>query len=353
MKGFNEWYLDVDLKPTVEQLEARTQGIEAFARNGSKECVCELARLYFGMPTNEDTIGEFVEYFSDKDPSFSTRDQEELTLLAGAALLHLAEERSEFGCLAELLCAVLAGYRRPASSERILARLLHKLDQDSLALRAANNAGTGSVSIDEAIDELASDLGDKATWSPESTGKLIAILRNIQQKTEVTLQELRNELSIKREDSQILWWMMAQWSNFYQVPLKELGKDAACLTVGVEAAAFVEKYPGPHAMKAVLYHAIGNCKGKSAALPLTDVIRATGDKWMDSQRERLDENRLLQLLPIHMAIVRSHNTTSDEQWYPKFCEDVLRGENWEPVAPKEYAWRTYLEELTIKCYESQ
>lgn len=354
LKGFNEWYLDVDLRPTAEQLEARMRGIEAFVRNGSGESVCELARLYFGIPADGDVVEEFAEYFSDVDPSFSARNREELALLAGATLVYLAEEDTAFGSLAELLCAVLATYRRPASSERILQRLQQQLKLDSIALRAANMSLTDAedAPIDGAIDRLSAELGEEAEWSSEIAERLITILKNLSQAEEDTILELRNELSVMREDSQILWWMTGQWSNYHQTSLKQLDKGAACLIIGVEAAEFVKNFPGPSGMKAVLYHVIGNCKGKSAALPLTDVIRVADNEWKQELSDHLDENRLLQLLPIHTAIVRSQNTTSDEQWYPKFCEDVLCGEAWQSASPQEYAWRTYLEELTLLCFDS-
>lgn len=351
IKGFNEWYIDVNIAPTADQLNSRWKGIETFLKDATKNDVCNLVSMYYGLSVEDKVTELFAKQFSDIDPSFSARNAKELSLLSGAALAKLVTTTGPLASLAELLVVINNPYHNVVTTPQIASFILQQFEKDRYELRELELCNFDLQDDDTLMNFKKSVL--QSGWSDDLRNKLIDILISIQQKNEKQQNELLASLSIFMEDSQILWWMTSQWSNILDKPLNSLDRSGNCLVLGFEAANFVHNYPGPYAMEGVINKVVSACNGSDISLPLPNVLKDTNPEW---KNECINNTRkitsIINLTPLHAAINSEKNTTSDTEWYPKFKREILLEKEFLPIPPKEYAYRMYLEELALKCYDN-
>ena len=158
--------------------------------------------------------------------------------------------------------------------------------------------------------------------------------------------------SAYEEDSQLLWWMMSDWSTTLNQPFKEIEKINGCLLVAYEAAYFVSNYPGPYAMEGVIRKVVNACKGRTQNIEFTKLITEINPtlKKMIASKAKLFPS--IEQLPITYAILCADNAADITEWYPKYCRTVSVDENIEKNTCEKYAWQMYLECLALSCFET-
>ena len=98
-----------------------------------------LVRLYFGLPVAEEDKFSFTSPFVEGDSSFSTKNTIEIALLAGATLVEIAENNSDFDTLVEALSITTAFLRVPVCSMGILDAIKKQFDDDRVDTRESVN----------------------------------------------------------------------------------------------------------------------------------------------------------------------------------------------------------------------
>ena len=89
LRDLNEWYMDVNLSPTVEMITHRKNAIKTYVKDISLKEVCKLVEVFYGFPMDEEDLERFVEVFSKDDATFSKKNKTEIKLLIGAILANL------------------------------------------------------------------------------------------------------------------------------------------------------------------------------------------------------------------------------------------------------------------------
>ncbi len=352
--NFNEWYIDVCITPQEGQIEKRKESIEKYVDGIALDEIDTLVKLYFGMPVEVDKKEAFASIFTANDPAFSVRYAEELTLLAGAVLVEITEQNRGFDSLVELLSITTSFCHKPASSTGILNSIIKQFDKDRIDLREANKGKEINFSSKAIVADFKKHIEQNA-WDNTAPTKLIEILSKFQENfaaLKSMLDVLQETQSVYREDSQLLWWMMAEWSNTLNRHLKTVEKSSGCLMLGCEAANFISNYPGPYAMEGVISKMVSACKGKSEKIELAELIMKTDETCKKNVMSRMKKSPMIDHLPLSNAIVSSGNAEKTEEWYPKFKREFIAIENDICLFPSEYAWQMYLEWMTQSCYEA-
>ena len=119
---FRDWYLTVNLAPQEGQLQKRISAIESFCKNINKSNAINLVKLYYGIEVDEIFKEEFIECFIAKDEAFLLKNEEEIKLLAGAALVQLAETKRGIDSIVELFSMSINFVRSPS----IIGKLLYR-----------------------------------------------------------------------------------------------------------------------------------------------------------------------------------------------------------------------------------
>ncbi len=362
-RNLHEWYLDVEIILQDGQLEKRHMGIkkcvEAIGKEKSSDNVIiwivALVKLYYGIPTDEETKNAFADFFSAEDSSFSVRHARELALLAGATLADLAEDSSYFD-FAELLTLAVSFGRTPALAPGILEHIRAQFDADRIGLREKE----GNILIKpfptKQITELEKMNTEGSTDASEQITEIIGILKIFQTSYsdfKKQVQQFNSTMSIYKEESQLLWWLLSEWSEMLHSSLHSVKVETACLVLGWECAGMVENFPGPYAMEGVVQKQLKNCMdvtGEIAPYMLSKIVANAAPGLRAEVIKACQDASLAGMLPLCSALVRSDNTESEDEWYPKYCREFLGGSDVTPRAAWEYAWQIYLERLVLRCY---
>ena len=359
MKDLNELYFDADIPLSDgETLVKREEGIETFSADATGDAICNLAAMYYGLPTDDAFSTAFYECFASIDPIFSKQKVQELRLLAGAVLTNLSETpqpslKASFAGLLVEINEEIPGLRNPISLE-ISKRILRHMDESRAALRAPKMTLDKSAIIPDVSAPASSDVQSIQALSKWSYNMFLLY--------QAACASFSTKLSVYREDSQILWWMTAQWCDTLDKPMKELTDLHACLLTGWEAAQMVENFPGPAAMKSVISNMISSCRGGRRKLELTDVISARSENslqvsnqekaWTTDFFRSLKRFPMLELLPLSSAMKRAENTSNSNEWLPKYKREVLLNADFPPMEGDIYGWMMYLECLAVQCYNA-
>ena len=123
------------------------------------------------------------------------------------------------------------------------------------------------------------------------------------------------------------------------------------MIIGKEVSSFVEKFPGPSAIKGVVNLILGKCcKGREAKKDLVEILKNMDLSQKNLCVEEIKNVEFLHLLPIHSAIVYENNTENAEQWYHKYEIETLLNQEFVSMTYVDYAMSMYYEELAIKNY---
>lgn len=361
-RNLHEWYLDVGIILQDGQLEKRLLGIKKWVEALEKEKdsgnaiarIATLVKLYYGIPADEETRNSFADFFSTEDPSFSVRNAQELALLAGATLVALAENPSYFD-FAELLSLAVSFSLTPASTVGILEHIRTQFDADRIELREKAKSVSIKPFPAKQITELEKMNAEGNAEESKQITEIIKILKVFQTSYfdfRMQVQQLDAATSIYKEDSQLLWWILSEWSEMLHCSLYTVKVKTACLILGWEGAGMVENFPGPYAMEGVLQKQLRTCEdgtGKVISFTLSEIIANTASELRADVIKEYQNTSLANMLPLCSAIIRSDNTESVDEWYPKYCKELLGGIDVPPKTFWDYAWQIYLERLVLRC----
>lgn len=351
-KNFHEWYLEVCPIPEEGQIEKRIKCVTEFAESADVEDIEILLKLYYKLPVESERLDGFVELFSQKDPSFSRKNKEEIALLAGVVLLEIMENREMYD-IGELLVLSSSFCHVSVPFPAILDAVKRMFDEDRRSLREGVEKHRAPVLSKSELPAFKAYI-DETGWDKDAPEKLLQVLDSVQN----NIQTLANQTasweekeSIYKEDSQLLWWMLSEWSNSLACPLKDLGKVEGSLIIGYEAAQFVVNYPGPYAMEGILEKLVSLCQGTEEKILFPNCVMQAHSTLREKILRDVKNSPLQEYLPLCNGIIHSNNAEKVEEWYPKFQREFLIIEN-PGFTPYQYAQQMYLEALALRCYKN-
>jgi hypothetical protein len=157
------------------------------------------------------------------------------------------------------------GFQTPRSDERLEALRTE-------VLHAARNLVLATASKSRFRREVPAVVVKlQETYDQTKTGNSIqSILR-------ATIDALRANAALDREEIDLLWWLLSGWSTYANKPLAQLSPVAAVVLAGLEAGTYVRRLPGePH--KQLLFRLIT----EDESFTLQQVIDAVAE-----QRDKL------------------------------------------------------------------
>jgi hypothetical protein len=360
-KNFPEWYRIVNLDPSSERLQDRWKGIISFVKNGLLYTeILELVKLFYSLPVKTEFREKFINAFVDIDNAFPQKNNNfELSVLAGTTLIHIIDE-GEYENWDNLVLLAMQttsfnDIRKAAISE-ILAEVKIRFIKKTIDSR--ENLAMDYLEEFSPNNKLIKDLEqvkNGATWDPKVMADLLLDYFKYQEKFNGDLVELYNNNILKQEvnseDSQILWWMINEWSRDLEIPLKKLKSPEDSIVIGKELADLINVLPGPYASKAVLHKNLSILK-KSSVTQCANVIEKQSVEWRKMVSEAYPYDNAKEVVPILTAISKSLEVDDSLEWLPSYkklmCFDIGNVN----IDAIDYAYQIYLECLVIKCVKS-
>lgn len=354
MINFNELYVDIAMKVEDGQLDKRQKAINLYLEKIDSEDIYMLVRLYFGMEHDGNEFDNFVSAFVEEDNNFSERYIRELEVLAGATLLAVANSESDYRYLAELLVLTTSFFKKPAAGSRVLTEIKDCFDQDRRNIRESINVASNLEFDDDSIDTDIEEIKSLTAWNTATAQKIGDLLTDIFESTRSlreVIDDFSKQKSIYFEDSQLLWWMMSEWSSELDCSLREIDSTKGTLVIGYEAATYIANYPGPYSMEGIIKKLVHACKGNKGKVKLTSVMAKIDPRLRKSIKEASENCKVIDLLPITNAVRCSEDAIDEGEWYPRYIRGVDNKDNIEENTCDNYAWQFYLECLVISIID--
>jgi hypothetical protein len=281
------------------------------------EEIISFARFFYGFGSQDDrSMDKFGTALQEADPSFLLQKRrQEMSVLAGAALIALIE-RDQYDQLADLaaLCLVCGGAQgvRTAVPVPELPKIAARYIENRTSRRASRPAGTA-----EGEDE----------------SKIAALER---------------ELAIVSEESNMLWWLVSEYSRDRNQSWKKVGLLAASIIAGKELADLTRVIPGPVAAAAFLDRIVRFSDSAESPKPIT--IKVAIDTVPREWRERYafkPAAHLEDLAPISNGIKLSLTVSEGGDWSPVFEKGTALEASSE-MLPNVLAYQMFLEGLIVR-----
>lgn len=350
-KKFYEWYRYVNIAPTSETLEKRWQAIGEYCDKDNFD-IFGLTKMFFGLKAEEEFVEEFVDYFQQADTTFLSKNQKELSLLAGVILANLIENNTEkIKILLSIKCLVPFN-DKPIVSE-IIEIIMHEFDEVTMQSREELSNSVVNNILVKTIRTLSDELKATPSMTADRINELAEVLKIIAdnfnriKSQQVHISEL---LDVYREDSNILAWIIGETSNDTNRKLNgNVQQNKIALILGKELADLILTIPGPYPARAFLKKMLDYCKAERSKLSLVSIIDLADLEWrkgVASQIELLDSS---ENTPILLAVLKSVEASEPEVWKHAYkqitsydpetiCNDVLT-----------WSYQIYLECLLLKA----
>lgn len=358
-KEFAEWYRAVDIEPDHQRLQNRWQGIESYCSRdiGCPE-ILNLVRLFLNLTVSNDFKDNLIKAFFESDNAFPQKDNDnELSVLAGAIIVHISENNISQLKTFALLAIAAASFKRKVVVPSILILLKTNLNDTMFAIRDVKSIDTVSISnppIKGLRDSLKSVEETKNWIPPDEIAKqfssyLMTINKSIVQ-INSAIDESLSLQRIYREDSQILWWLSSEYSKDMHKPINELNDAESCIVMGKELADIVETLPGPYSAKAVLYKIFSAFSEDSQEFTLSKAINKTDKEWRQKTLKKYEIKKTKDVTPILAAIYESLRVEKADEWLPAYKQLTGISAKVTKISIVELAYQVYTECLLLKAY---
>jgi hypothetical protein len=351
---FVEWYGIVCPNPSNEQLKNRWDSLQKYCQKENIN-IKKLSTLFFGLPTDQDFINDFAEVYQNVDMTFSKKNYRELSLLAGVTLLQLLES-DEYATEIALAIIILSVYDQEVILPEVLDIAAEKLRDITANTRELIQENELKKLSSIGVDQLKKSNPENG-WTPDVAEKLLSLLTKVSNNfTAINNNqiELANALRIYKEDSNILSWLVGEWSNDLNKPLtKAIKGNEIALILGKELADLIETVPGPFAAKAFLKKMLKLCKVDNSKSSLIDMVDLLDKEW---KTKLFENNELIETgvnTPTLLGISKSLETDEPKVWKTFF--EKITNINPESIQRDtlEWAYQIYLECLLVIWYNGE
>jgi hypothetical protein len=332
-KDLSNWYRSANIEPDPVALPKRWIAVLQFGAD--RDDIVILARFFYRLGNIQSSkLSTFVEALQVVDPIFKTRDNDhELAVLCGAKLVEVIEGGDT--ALADLaaLCLVTAAAAncRPVPCVREIPEIAAAY----LGNRSANRSST-----------------DESNTSANSASLMLEALAALGKpyaELATEFRRLQTQVDLTAEESNILWWLFAEFSRDGKEPWKNFPLAAVALMSGKELADLVTVLPGPVAAWAFLHQVILRVDSDvNATISIQEAINYSPLE----RRQTFGEcpSDIEDLMPISYGVKLSVVSPKDDAWVPAFKQGVGISPDVR-IGPHLLANQFYLEKLLARSWK--
>ena len=249
----------------------------------------QLSKLAYGL-TSPELADEIIAHVRATDASFSKKSNaREIQAISVGALEKLTEGSLGWteGCHA-VLALEGCGQRRCSVDEGLAGRMESRRRAIAVAQGQFDPPAKLKVpqidtsDLDGELPELAGSLPSGGTGAADALQKLVSSLKTSVARSQSSLVAAMNnrltpmyqELEQRRNETDLLWWVISEWSHLIDKPLADLTTEARALLVGLDLGDLSDLRGGPPAVSTFIDRSLFRSqKGKKTA-SLKDIIGA-------------------------------------------------------------------------------
>jgi len=258
----------------------------------------------------------------------------ELAVLAGAKLIQITELGGDG--LADL--SALALYSGAGANLRPAPRVKAIPEH---AARYINERTVRRATINEEDDVSGDTLLDGLVAGEAPLPELATRLR-----------QMRRELDLVREESNMLWWLFSNYSRDEQKHWSDVPFAAIPIIAAKELAELTFVVPGPVAARAFLGRVIHGAKSKPpTTVSIADAINGLSVEWRERYTSGNCPPVVDSLMPITSGMKLSLTAPEDNNWLPALTKGTKIPSS-SKVSPATLAHQTFLEAMLCKAWRT-
>lgn len=277
----SKWYQSCEIRElSQEQYLQRLEGIKEFGESKPNISICnELVKGFMGMEYAKESIADFIKVFNEKDISFSEENNREIPLLAGMFLLYYVKNGRQ-----DLAVMLLLLYRRGCKpyQKEIYEQIIAVYENKCMEIREESEVEDVKIaSLKKISDEEKEDWSAGADFLQARLTEQLRYIRGINANFGV----LKKQLEYKREESNLLWWMVAEWSDIYDCSFEHIDDKLLALVIPFEVMSCVSQVPGPIAVKKIIKKALSG-KEINKTYAVKDYISVADEKILSCCKDK-------------------------------------------------------------------
>lgn len=188
------------------------------------------------------------EAFCQTDDGYTNENQKELHILVELLLFQYCKKSKNLLLASIVVCGYGVGWR--ITSGVLYGMFLTYTNEARLALRQQDQHKLTGMSALQTTKKQEAAVADKERIA-QITNDLAKIEKQLRALTQKG-QEVDLALSVQREESDILWWMLAEWSETCGRSYRDMNREEAALFSAYELSRNVSFSLGPYASKQIL-----------------------------------------------------------------------------------------------------
>ena len=270
----------------------------------------------------EELLVDLEEAFCQTDDGYTNENQKELHILVEMLLFQYCKQSENLLLASIVICGYGVGWRM---TSRVLYRMfLAYTNEARLALRQQNQhklTGMATLQTTKAQEAAVTDK-DRIAQITNDLAKIEKQLYVLTQKS----QELDLALSVQREESDILWWMLAEWSETCGRSYRDMSKEEAALFSAYELSHNSSFPLGPYASKQILMKMIslGKTSGQETASVAALIDRLDNELPLSFAECQITEIQpILSALDAKRKAVQKGKSSGWRSYYELNCEKDL------------------------------
>ncbi|WMJ81435.1 GTPase-associated system all-helical protein GASH [Clostridium sp. MB40-C1] len=353
-KNIGTWYGQANISCTSDILDKRKNSIKTYIEEGVDwEFIKSIIKLFIkGKDNKQDKFKEsFADIFIKDDSAFSYEQDKEIQLLAGIMLNEILKGDNKCNTMIELSCICLKNYYDPPIEG--IFNNIEKGFYDSLKqLRENEDNECTKSNFEKSLQAMLKEnpslpqpnINDEVAKQLESLKQnIINIFSNFEK-----MQKINN---LKSEDSEVLWWMIGEWSYDLNKPFKKIDDNFIPILIGKEMADKVNVLPGPFAAKAVINKILSNYEDRQ--LYIYNYAEKIEKDWLN----RFVKEYYIEAIADFMPILKYFNKINEideednsDDKLEKICPAIIKKTK---ILNKDIAYSIYLECLLSKAYKER
>jgi hypothetical protein len=354
-KNIGTWYAQANISCTSDILDKRKKSISTCIEDGLEwDFIKNIIKLFMKVKDNkQDKFKEsFADIFIKDDSAFSYEQDKEIQVLAGIMLNEILKSNNEYNIIIDLSCICLKNYYDPPI-EGIFNNIEKNFYESLKQLREHEDDEYTKSGFGKSLQEMIKENPSLAATSLnyEVAAKQFELLKQNIIIMFSNFEKIQKINDLKSEDSEILWWMIGEWSYDLNKPFKEIDDKFIPILIAKEMADKVNVLPGPFSAKAVINKILSNFKDKQ--LYIYDYAEKIEKVWLEKFVEKYYIEAIADFMPIlkyfNKVIEIDEEDKSDIQ-LEKICPAIIKKVE---ISNNDIAYEIYLECLLSKAYKER
>lgn len=242
----------------------------------------------YGAET-EECLVHIEEIFCEEDEDFTKEDEKELRLLCEILVYDYSEKHDMLKFALMILCGV--NIEKKISSNTIYEKLKKLVDAERISSRNAQKPkgeypssaiNKLQMSIKKEKNNLAED--ESFEYSTELLDLLVEEINILTQQNNYLYQhnaDLQQLIINQREETDILWWMMNEWSELYEKPFNKLNDKEIAIAAPMGLYEHSQDTLFPYAGNQIILYFLEKCENPEQKYSISEYLEDINEDFLN------------------------------------------------------------------------